>query len=218
MRIILAVSSHLDDAVLSAGQFIGGRPDAVVATVFAGTPDTHTVLTSYDVSCGFKTAQEAMESRRQEDIEALSVLGATHRHLDFLDSQYGFKLGTAELVKQLKTLIKELDPEFVLANLGCAHPDHIAVRKAVLEATRDSTVPVWLYEDLPARVLWPESVTEALDALHKDGYSTDLGFIGTGSAALKMNALWAYRSQLLLPEFENRHCLLVPERFWEVKR
>jgi len=101
MRAVLAVSSHLDDCVLSMGQMLAGRSDVTVATVFAGTPDTKTVLTSYDLSTGFKTAQEAMESRRREDIEALSVLGAKHRHLDFHDSQYGFKLDTAELVKQL---------------------------------------------------------------------------------------------------------------------
>jgi LmbE family N-acetylglucosaminyl deacetylase len=116
MRVILAVSSHLDDAVLSAGQFIGGRPDCVIATVLTATPPNKTVLTSYDVSTGFKSAEEAMENRRREDIEALSVLGATHRHLDFVDSQYGFSLDTSDLVKQLRKLIDELDPEFVVAN------------------------------------------------------------------------------------------------------
>src|SRR5664279_5197085 len=105
MRVILAVSSHLDDAILSVGQFLGGRPDCVVATVFTATPPNSTVLTSYDLSGGFKSAEEAMANRRREDIEALSVLGATHRHLDFLDSQYGFKLDTAELVKQIRHLI-----------------------------------------------------------------------------------------------------------------
>ena len=35
MRAILAISSHLDDCVLSMGQFLAGRPDVTVATVFA---------------------------------------------------------------------------------------------------------------------------------------------------------------------------------------
>lgn len=36
--------------------------------------------------------------------------------------------------------------------------------------------------------------------------------------ATKMDALWCYRSQLHLPEFANRHELLVAERFWRVTR
>lgn len=220
MRVILAVSSHLDDAILSVGQFLGGRPDCVVATVFTATPPNSTVLTSYDLSCGFKSAEEAMANRRREDIEALSVLGATHRHLDFLDSQYGFKLDTAELVKQIRHLIEELDPEFVVIPLGISHPDHEAVRDAVLEATgdTDASPPVWAYEDLPARVLWPEVVHRVVHNLGKRGISLDLGFVGTGPEAAKLNALWCYRSQMGLPEFENRHCLLVAERFHLVQR
>jgi hypothetical protein len=53
MRAALVISPHLDDAILSAGQFLVGRPHVTVATVFAGTPPTTDVLTSYDRSCGF---------------------------------------------------------------------------------------------------------------------------------------------------------------------
>jgi LmbE family N-acetylglucosaminyl deacetylase len=81
-----------------------------------------------------------MANRRREDIEALSVLGATHRHLDFLDSQYGFELDTAELAKQLTALIDELDPELVAIPLGVAHPDHEAVRDAALAAVDASVL------------------------------------------------------------------------------
>jgi hypothetical protein len=61
MRAVLAVSAHLDDAVLSAGQFIAGRPDCVIATVLAGTPSTKAVLTAYDAKTGFNSAAEAVE-------------------------------------------------------------------------------------------------------------------------------------------------------------
>jgi LmbE family N-acetylglucosaminyl deacetylase len=114
-------------------------------------------------------------------------------------------------------LIDELDPEFVLAPLGLVHPDHVAVREAVIEAMTERETPLWLYEDLPARVHHPDSVVEALNELTAAGYESELGFIGTGSIAKKMDALWCYRSQMGLPDFENRHCLLVPERFWELR-
>jgi hypothetical protein len=49
-------------------------------------------------------------------------------------------------------------------------------------------------------------------------YELELGFIGTGSIDKKMDALWCYRSQMGLPEFANRHELLVGERFWHVSK
>ena len=61
MRAVLAISAHLDDAVLSAGQFIAGRPDCVIATVLAGTPSTKAVLTAYDAKTGFKSAADSRE-------------------------------------------------------------------------------------------------------------------------------------------------------------
>jgi LmbE family N-acetylglucosaminyl deacetylase len=118
MRAVLVVSAHLDDAVLSCGQFLAGRPEVTVATVFAGTPSTKSVLTAYDAKTGFKSATEAMEARRSEDLEAMSVLQAKAKHLDFVDSQYGGKLKASALIRQLGELIEELDPEFVLAPLG----------------------------------------------------------------------------------------------------
>jgi LmbE family N-acetylglucosaminyl deacetylase len=218
MRAALVISAHLDDAVLSAGQFIAGRPDCVVATVLAGTPPTKSVLTNYDAVTGFKSAAEAMEARRAEDLEALSVLQAKAKHLGLVDSQYGGKIKPTALIRQFGELIEELDPEFVLAPLGLVHPDHVDVREAVIEAMSACETPLWLYEDLPARVQHPESVEEALDGLRDKGYELELGFIGTGPIATKMDALWAYRSQMSLPEFANRHELLVSERFWKISK
>jgi LmbE family N-acetylglucosaminyl deacetylase len=218
MKTILAISSHLDDLVLGAGQFMAGRPDVLAVTVLAGDP-AHDILTSYDASCGFKTSKQAVEARRFEDAEATSVLEACHKHLPFVDSQYG-KLKVEPIVKQLNKLLDEIgsEIEFVLANLGVHHPDHVAVREAVLEAMRDRPIPLWLYEDLPARVQHPASVARALNALRDKGYELELGFIGTGPIDKKMDALWCYRSQMGLPEFENRHELLVGERFWRINK
>jgi LmbE family N-acetylglucosaminyl deacetylase len=218
MRAVLVVSAHLDDAVLSCGQFLAGRPEVTVATVFAGTPSAKSVLTAYDAVTGFKSAAEAMEARRAEDLEALSVLQAKAKHLDFLDSQYGGRPKPNALIRQLGELIEELDPEFVLAPLGLVHPDHVGVREAVIEAMSAGETPLWLYEDLPARVQHPASVAVALNALRDKGYELELGFIGTGPIDKKMDALWCYRSQMGLPEFSNRHEVLVGERFWQVTK
>ena len=60
-------------------------------------------------------------------------------------------------------------------------------------------------------------MARALNELMDRGYETELGFIGTGPVATK-DAVWAYRSQIGLPEFENRHELLVGERFWKISK
>jgi LmbE family N-acetylglucosaminyl deacetylase len=187
VKAALVISPHLDDAILGAGQFIAGRPDCVVATVFAGIPPAKSVLTAYDLKCGFSSAAEATDARRAEDLEAMSVLHAKGRHLDFVDSQYGGKLKMAALVQQLGALIDELGPEFVLAPLGLVHPDHEAVRDAALEAMGDRETPLWLHEDLPARVQHPESVNKTVENLASRGISLELGFIGTGPIARKMD-------------------------------
>lgn len=126
-------------------------------------------LTSYDQLCGFNTSKDAIAVRRAEDHEAMSVLHAKAVHLDFAGSQYGVRLDASEVVKELRKLINKLDPELVVAPLGLIHPDHEAVRDALLEATADqNNPPVWLYEDLPARVQ-PEVVPKVIHNRAKRG-------------------------------------------------
>lgn len=216
MRKCLLFQAHCDDGCLSAGQFISGRPDTTVVTVFAGYPPEDVTLTPYDELCGFSTSEDAISARRAEDTEALAYLKATSIHLDHLDSQYG-KQDRSAIVADINRLIDELDPELVMFCVGVLHPDHMLVSEAVLEAMRGRQNPLWAYEDLPNSVLHPEALREALDEFYRLGFTTELGFIGTGSEAEKLNAVWNYRSQMNLPDFANRHCFLVPERFHLVK-
>lgn len=210
-------SPHLDDAILNAGQFLAGRSDVIVVTVFAGIPRAKQVLTSYDLSCGFPNAETAMKSRQAENSEALAYLGCKPVNLRFVDSQYGQESRAEKIVMTMRGLIEHYDPEFVIGPLGLVHPQHQLVRDCFLEATADATVPVWLCEDIPSRVQHPEAVTEALEQLRdREGLELELGFVGDGPLAQKMAALWCYRSQLGL--FPNHHELLVSERFWQVKK
>jgi LmbE family N-acetylglucosaminyl deacetylase len=197
---------------------MAGRTDIVVATVFGGVPPAKSVVTAYDQLCGFTNAEEAVTARRSEDREAMAYLQADIRHLEFLDSQYGIPADQSEISNTINDLLNEIDPEYVTAPLGLFHRDHVAVREAALEAMNSRDTPLWLWEDLPARVQHPESVVEALDELRGRGYELDLGFIGTGPIATKMDALFCYRSQLQLPEFANRHEFLVTERFWQISK
>jgi LmbE family N-acetylglucosaminyl deacetylase len=216
MRRALLIQPHCDDGCLSAGQFMAGRPDIICVTVFAATPKSSSVLTTYDALSGFKSAQQAMEARRAEDREALALLGAKPVHLSFVDQQYGQLTNRKLVAEELARQIELFEPEFVIGPLGIGHPDHELVREALLDAALDSDTPLWLYEDTPTRIVEPQLVPEALEAVRRREATATLGFCGDGPLDLKMAALWSYRSQL--PLFPNRHTLLCPERFWKVSK
>lgn len=91
---LLAVSPHLDDAVLSLGAGLaqaaqdGAR--VTVYTVFAGTappPYSPAAERMHEV-WGLSPNDDAPLYRRKEDIAALDHLGVGHRHGRFLDAIY----------------------------------------------------------------------------------------------------------------------------------
>lgn len=209
MKKCLVISPHLDDAILSAGQFIAGRPGCDVLTVFSGIPQISAkYLTAYDKSCGFKTSKDAMVIRRQEDEEACAILNANPIHLDFLDSQYGAheRDGLVDVLDHFKLS----DYEMIIGPLGLRHPDHIAVSDA-LKKLNPPNLYLYVYEELPARVTHPELVVERL----KEFPSAELVFIGDGPIQDKIRALFCYRSQIGRGDL-NTYNLYVPERFWKV--
>lgn len=209
MKKVLVISAHLDDAILSAGQFIAGRGgDVDVFTVFSGVPKSETLLTPYDKSCGFKSSKQAMLVRRQEDIEACAILNANPIHSDHLDSQYT-KQGNFDWLSDIKTLIGSNKYEMVIAPLGLRHDDHIVIANNVSMLNMDN---LYFYEDLPHRVTHPELVFERLDHFSLD-YQYPV-FIGDGAIADKVRALWCYRSQINRGDL-TPYNLYVPERFWK---
>lgn len=229
---LLIVSPHLDDAVLSLGQMMAGRPDCIVATVFTAVPDVDGLLTTYDRDCGFQSASQAMAARRREDARAMETLQAEAVYLGFIDCQYReVVVGQPVVEEVVAARIAEtvdnlgLDRVVVAGPVGLVHPDHHITRRAVELACREMVnvaVELWLYEDLPARVLWPESVPDGFAWWRGMGWRIDdqPGFLGTGPEAVKRKAIGAYRSQITAPEFggPGLHNVLVPERVWRVTR
>lgn len=210
MKKVLLISPHFDDAVLSAGQFMAGRPDTDVLTVFGGYPKDLDASTPYDVKCGFEKARDAVTVRRQEDDEALSNLQANSFYLEFSDSQYGETHDRNEILKAIKNFILENDYEFVLCPIGISHPDHILVAKIVksLEPYIDKNIYYW--EDLPIRVVEP---MEAFKRLNELGVK-ELVFPGTGPVVKKIRALSCYKSQIGTGILDP-YLMYVPERFWK---
>jgi LmbE family N-acetylglucosaminyl deacetylase len=211
MNPVLVVSPHLDDAVISAGQFLAGRPGAVVVTMLAGEPNPP-VIREWDNMSGFATSQEALRARWAEDERALAVVKATAVHLGFLDGQYE-PAARADLANALVEQVEHFQPEFVVGPLGVHHPDHERVRDAVLAANLD--MAVWLYADLPYSVDRPQEAEAALEAIESRGYALELGLIGTGPLGAKIEALGCYPSQM---QHYSINTMIGAERFWRVNR
>jgi LmbE family N-acetylglucosaminyl deacetylase len=210
----LVISPHLDDAALSCGQLLAGWPNAVVVTVFAGTPADPTISTTYDRNCGFPTAVEAMNRRRREDDAAMSHLKSIPVRLDFVDHQYDDTIDLPGMAAAIRAAIDDAGPAKVLAPLGLAHQDHVATATASAMAMAGVDVPFYVYEEIPSRVLWPEAVPPRLAWwAQRYGREPVLEFVGDGPRRRKETALAQYKSQLWALSKWN---IYVPERFWRV--
>jgi LmbE family N-acetylglucosaminyl deacetylase len=124
-----------------------------------------------------------------------------------------------QLVTLLASIWEKLGSPDMVAPLGLKHPDHQLVAAACRRLAPQlwaAGKAVWVYEELPGRVLWPELVRPALD-LWEAHLLVNLEpcFIGSGPMELKLEALSCYSSQLpLLEGMGSPCCWQVPERFW----
>lgn len=213
MNKILFVSPHLDDAILSAGRLMADRTDNVVATIFAGNPtDAEEVHTPYDRNCGFGDAASAMAHRRYENDLATAMLFATPINFEFVDEQYGEPSDTRAITQVIEHLLDTGEYDYVLGPLGLGHPDHIQVSDALRNVETD--LPVYLWEDLPLRIVEPELVPRRLEQVGLSyAYKTDLP---AGDIARKIRSLSCYASQIGTGILDP-YLLYVPERFYRYK-
>jgi len=174
------LSTHLDDAVLSAGgliyeQRMSGIP-VEIWTCMAGTPsDTEFSPFAQELHKRWKftSAEETVGARREEDRRAAAVVGATVQHFDFLDCIYRrdrtgnwpydeITLPPHEMDKDLPaqiaaTVSTRLKPEDVLVcqlSVG-SHVDHVLVRQAAELLNR----PIIYDIDVPYIFYKPEELT-----------------------------------------------------------
>jgi LmbE family N-acetylglucosaminyl deacetylase len=89
---ILAISPHLDDAVMAVGATIAALAetghDVIICTVFAGEPrpPLSPVAEAFHADCGL--GADAVTRRQSEDLQAARVVGAQAIHLQFPDAIY----------------------------------------------------------------------------------------------------------------------------------
>ena len=143
---ILVVSPHLDDAVLSIPAWIAARPAVTVLTVFSHGDSTHIV-------------------RRAEDHNALAILGAAPLHLGLHDAPIRRNIpqdfdhliltplapddpDAATVLATLTARIRRLDPTLLLLPLGVGeHIDHRIAHAA--HPFFNNKLPIGFYADRP---------------------------------------------------------------------
>ncbi|MGI5338887.1 PIG-L deacetylase family protein [Streptomyces sp. CA-181903] len=210
-------SPHMDDVVLSAAVCLM-RPGAELVTVFAGSPPASVGLTHWDRFTRARSSAERHEQRIAEDDRAMAALGVTYRRLDEVDNQYREKpLDEDALALRLGVFVEQADEVWVPAAIG-GHPDHVAVRDAVLAATdrmRDRRPGVVLYGDQPYSLFagWPTWITgekpaEFLDpdywleselaaqGFHQENLTGEFVELSVDQRCRKQAAVLCYRSQL----------------------
>lgn len=210
---IVILSPHCDDAILSLGQFMTTAPCTVV-TVFAGIPSSG--LSAYDESCGFTESSTAMRTRRLEDQRACELLGANVVHLDFLDAQYQYPADDATITKTLEAFYR---PDWrIFAPVGIGHPDHVQTARCARAAMAAGTQ--FAFEELPYRVQHPEQVIDALNKIRAEGWDiADLPDpLEQGARNRKAAALERYDSQFPTVEAAHEPMFLCPERCWRIAR
>lgn len=221
-RPLLAISPHLDDAVLGCGALIAARPGAVVLTVFAGRPAPGAALTPWDRDCGFHAGEDVIGRRREEDAEAVSLLGASVVWLDFLDSQYHCSPTPEALLSAIGTVVRAHDPIEVVVPLGLFHSDHHLASDASLLLAANDPDRTWIaYEEAPYRTL-TNAANERVAELRARGWRLRRVSrrVRTADTARKREAVGCYRSQLAglaTPGRLGHLAAFEPERYWRLQ-
>jgi LmbE family N-acetylglucosaminyl deacetylase len=221
---LLVVSPHLDDAVLSCGRLLAGRPGSTVLTALGGSPPAWDELTLWDRLCGFGIGQDVMAVRMVEDRAALDILGASQRIIEACDGQY-VQLGhRADVVRSgIRSALDRIGPGTCVIPLGLQHPDHQDVRQIALSCVGDAGPAVdWVvYEDLPYGRNDPGGTSrrQAVEAIRSAGFQlSELRPDLDPEMTTKAAAVACYASQLLAlrmsPTFDAD---IEIERYWSLR-
>jgi LmbE family N-acetylglucosaminyl deacetylase len=186
---VVALSPHLDDAVLSVGAALWGAARSgarvTVVTAFAGDPASTLSAGPWDARCGFENAGEAARARRGEDRSACARIGAEPVWLPFQDEQYTGGGDEDEVWEALAPLLAEAD--VVLApGFPLDHHDHRRLTELV--RARLSGPALGLYAEQPYAMI--ERSNRPVPVAGRVPY-------GARAALAKLRASLAYRSQLL---------------------
>jgi len=222
---IVVVSPHFDDAVQGAGYLLAGHSGTTVVTVFGGRPPTYPEPPSeWDALGGFRSGDDVVALRREEDAAALAVVGAGHVWLEFPDHQYlspDERPSAADVSAALRIALDTIDPTAVFVPFGLGNPDHDVTHQAARPLMDERGDRAWFcYEDagychIPGLLAWRVS------SLFRSGRWPTPAIVPVDTDHdRKRRALECYRSQV--PPLRADHRLderlaaPAPEQYWRI--
>jgi hypothetical protein len=142
MRTVI-LSTHYDDAVLSAWTLMDGVADVDVVTVFTRPPRPG-FLSRWDRGSGAQDSAARVEERAAENRAALALAGARPIDIGLLEGQYG---GGPVGPDELEPYIADAEVVYVPAAvfIRSSNTEHALVRDAALAVRPDAR----LYVDQP---------------------------------------------------------------------
>jgi LmbE family N-acetylglucosaminyl deacetylase len=174
--VVLAVSPHPDDAILSYGgclaQFAARGSRVIVYTVFTGSPSPPYSPAAARLHKLWNLSGDPMQPRLDEDMRAIATISATAVHGPFLDAIYRRDLNGTWLLRPgtqaddgevgeepalvhaisvaVERLITDNDPALVVTCSATGnHADHVRTRDGTVAAALRTATPVRLWEDIP---------------------------------------------------------------------
>lgn len=194
---LLVISPHCDDAVFACGRLLEAHPGSIVVTVCAGRPPADVVLTEWDRAAGFRTGEDVMGIRREEDRQALTLLAAHPVWLDYCDSQYRRSPSPQTVMETLHQIVIAANATAIVLPLGLFHSDHLLTHEAaLLLRPRHLRLSWFVYAEALYRQL--DGFTEArLAACVSAGLTLQrVTFPANRLSDRKLAAVECYRSQL----------------------
>ncbi len=164
-NLLIVLSPHFDDAVLSLGGYISDfQGPKFVVTFFSSVPDSLDGLTKWDDMSGFDKSSDSRKIREKENTNSLQSLGAKIINKSYIDNQYEMRseLDKTVLVSSITDDIKQIinsRANYNLTVIGPAyfgeentHADHLLVSKSLMQVAKDKTYSntrFYFYEDEP---------------------------------------------------------------------
>jgi LmbE family N-acetylglucosaminyl deacetylase len=148
---VAVLSPHPDDAALSLGATISATTrvgaEVVVVSAFACDPGAEAPASDWDRRCGFASAGEAAAARRQEDLRACALLGASLVSLPFPNGDYASERDGDEVWTAIESATVASET-LLVPGAPLLHSDHLWLTLLALERRRP-TVRVGFYVEQP---------------------------------------------------------------------
>lgn len=160
--LVIVLSPHFDDGVLSLGGLMSKREHELLVMTFFTQRPTIVLHTNWDRISGFSNSDEAIFARTKENENALLPFNTIIKNFDYPDFQYRKENQDKEIrngiVKDIESIITVYkDREIFIYGPGIfgekiTHPDHKLVHDAFVDFSgmnKKTNLHFFVYEDFP---------------------------------------------------------------------